>query len=78
MNAVGRYLKKQMTSQGGSSGRIFVRKTVVLYVIGGVTYGEIACLRKVAEAHGIELLICTTKVISYLDFLGCYLSNEDI
>ena len=54
--------------------KFFNRPVVVIYVVGGLTYGEISCLRKVAERNGIELLICVTKVINYKDFINVFRS----
>ena len=59
-------------AERGEKARIFNRKTIVLYIIGGITYGEMACLREIAKSYGIELLVCTTKMINYTDFLDIF------
>jgi hypothetical protein len=41
------------------------RKVVVLYMIGGITYAEISCMRHVAKQRNIELLIASTNIINY-------------
>lgn len=37
---------------------------MVLYMIGGLTYGEVASLEKVAKKNGINLIICATEVLN--------------
>ena len=58
--------------KGGVKMRIFNRPVIVVYVIGGLTYSEIGCLRHIASVRGIELLICVTKVINYRDMIDCF------
>jgi len=56
--------------------KIFLKKVVVLYVIGGITYGEIAGFRKIAAENGVELLICTTKIINFRDVIDIFEVDE--
>jgi hypothetical protein len=62
----------QQNADKGQKTRIFNRPVVVVYVIGGLTYAEISCLRQIAKVRGIELLICVTKVINYRDMIDCF------
>jgi hypothetical protein len=49
------------------------KKVVVLYMIGGITYAEVSCLRYVAKQYNIELLIATTNIINYRRILQPFL-----
>lgn len=46
---------------------------IILYAIGGLTYGEIGAMREMAKITGIELLICTTKVLTTGNFIDVFL-----
>lgn len=39
------------------------RKVILVYGIGGFTYGEIAGIRKTAETFNVEILICVTNIV---------------
>lgn len=49
------------------------KKVVVLYMIGGITYAEISCLRYLAKQRNIELLIASTNIINYRRMLEPFL-----
>lgn len=49
------------------------KKVVVLYMIGGITYAEISCLRHLAKQRNIELLIASTNIINYKRMLEPFL-----
>lgn len=49
------------------------RKTVLYYMVGGLTYSEVACLRKVAHKNNVDLVIATTDMISSKDFLKTFI-----
>lgn len=41
------------------------KKTMVfLFYIGGITYGEIACIRWLAKRYNKEIIIATTNIIN--------------
>jgi len=40
-------------------------KPVVVFAVGGITYGEIAAIRILGKKFNKELLIVTTNMISY-------------
>ncbi|EAR90155.2 Sec1 family protein (macronuclear) [Tetrahymena thermophila SB210] len=40
------------------------KKLVVVYFIGGVSYGEVAALRLLGKLHYKEIVICTTNIIN--------------
>jgi len=48
-----------------AAGTKTTRKVVALYMVGGLTYAEISCLRYVAKLYNIELLIATTNIVNY-------------
>lgn len=48
------------------------KPSVVLYMIGGLTYAEIAGFRKVARKSGVNLVICTTEVINYKSMVNTF------
>lgn len=64
-------------AKNSNQAKIFNRPVVVLYVIGGLTYGEVGCLRKVANENGVELLICVTKMINYKDMVNAFEMGND-
>lgn len=41
------------------------KKVVVLYMVGGITYAEISCMRYLAKQRNIELLIASTNIVNY-------------
>lgn len=51
------------------------RKVVVLYVVGGVTYAEVGCLRQLAKQMNVELLIATTNIINSKRLLEPFMPN---
>ena len=56
-----------------AAGSKSTRKVVVLYLIGGITYAEISCMRYVAKQYNVELLIATTNIINYKRMLEPFL-----
>ncbi|EGR33241.1 vacuolar sorting protein, putative [Ichthyophthirius multifiliis] len=40
------------------------KKLVLVYYVGGVTYGEVAALRLLAKKYNKEIIICTTNIIN--------------
>lgn len=40
------------------------KKVILLYFIGGLTFSEVTCIRKIAEKANIELMIATTDLIT--------------
>lgn len=51
------------------------RKVVVLYVVGGVTYAEVGCMRQLAKQMNVELLISTTNIINSKRLLEPFMPN---
>lgn len=45
------------------------RRTVLYYMVGGITYSEVACLRRVAEQLNLDLIIATTDIITSKDII---------
>lgn len=41
-----------------------------MFYVGGITYGEISCLRLLERELGIKIVILTTKVMNGLDLIG--------
>jgi hypothetical protein len=41
-----------------------------VFYVGGITYGEISCLRLLERELGIKIVILTTKVMNGLDLIG--------
>lgn len=51
-----------------------IRKKVLYYMVGGLTFSEVASLRKIAQLYDIELTIATTDIISSHDFVQTFIS----
>lgn len=45
------------------------QRTILYYMIGGITYAEVACLRRVARQLNIDLIIATTDIITSKDII---------
>ncbi|GIY46505.1 vacuolar protein sorting-associated protein 33B [Caerostris extrusa] len=52
-------------------------KTVFVYVLGGITYAEIAALRLLGQLHGCKILIGTTSFISGRSLLNKLSPTDD-
>jgi len=54
------------------------KKTLILvYFVGGVTYGEIAALRWLAEKYNKEIVIATTNITTGKKILQSLIYNVD-
>lgn len=51
------------------------RKKILYYMVGGLTFSEVAGLRRVAKSYDIDLIIATTDMISSQDFLKTFISS---
>lgn len=40
------------------------REVVLIYVIGGLTYGEVTCLRLLGKIYQKEVIIATTQMLN--------------
>ena len=56
-----------------AAGTKAARKVVVLYMVGGITYAEISCMRHLAKQYNIELLIAATNIVNYKRMLEPFL-----
>jgi len=45
-------------------------KELYVFYVGGITYGEISCLRLLERELGIKIIILTTKVMNGLDLIN--------
>jgi hypothetical protein len=60
-----------LSRQFGPTGK----KKVLYYMVGGLTLGEVAGLRKIAKKVNIDLIIATTDIICSKDFLKTFISS---
>lgn len=56
-----------------AAGTRAMKKVVVLYMVGGITYAEISCMRHLAKQYNIELLIAATNIVNYKRMLEPFL-----
>jgi len=68
-----RYFKKNIFETQQTPVEYFIKPRIIFYSIGGITYGEVGALRKVAKECGIELLIVTTCILQSKRFLDMIL-----
>lgn len=54
------------------------KKTVLYYMVGGLTYSEVAYLRILAIQLNLDLLIATTDIITSKDLLKPVLSSQKL
>jgi len=54
------------------------KRVIVLYMIGGVTQAEAACLRHTADTYNIELLIATTSMITSKSLLRPFIGEDQL
>lgn len=40
------------------------RRTIVLFILGGLSFSEVLTLQKIAKLKGIQLLIITTNILN--------------
>lgn len=52
-----------------------VKKTILVYMIGGITYAEVSYMRKLATQANIELLVATTDIINSKDIFKPFLDQ---
>ena len=52
-------------------------KNICLFFLGGITYGEISCVKKLGEIYNKNFMILTTSVISSNSFLNVFLHNDE-
>ena len=52
------------------------KKVILLYMIGGITYSEVAYMRDLAERINIELIIATTNIIKSTDVIGEFMQKD--
>lgn len=49
-----------------------------VFFVGGITYGEISCLRLLEKAMKVKIHILTTNVSSGQDMIAKIINNPDI
>lgn len=51
------------------------KKTILVYMVGGITFAEVSYMRKLAAKANIDLLIATTDIITSDDMVGPFLAE---
>lgn len=54
---------------------VLKKPNIIVYMIGGATYGEVAGFRKIANQFGVNLVICTSEMINYKSVIDAFSQN---
>lgn len=68
---LGFYKEKDFDFQQFSKSR-----NILIFFLGGVTYGEIACVRKLGEVFNKNFVVCTTDVVRTESFLDVFFEEN--
>lgn len=58
--------------KGGRKMENLYKKTVVVYALGGLTYGEIAMMRNFARECGLEITIVVSDIVNTERFVNSF------
>lgn len=50
-------------------------KGIVFFVIGGITYSEISCIRKLAKIYDKEIMILTSNILNSTSIVNEFLEE---
>ena len=52
------------------------KRVVAVYMVGGLTYSEVSALRILEAIYKVELVVCTTNIVSYKEVLECLIEES--